>query len=182
MFSYVPIRKYVLFLGCLVFVGCSGTMDKITDYIGISGGSWLKTIKINARKDMNQSEDALSPEDVASDPCKLAIVFGNNEILQGRLLEMSSVDFFNAVDQLQRDHKDELYVVIEDVLPGDVRTIKIKPTNTMQENIYNKATFMIGFVSYQAPGNHRFAIPKGAPSVRINFDANNVAVVVPEQK
>ena len=176
-------RSFVKLCFCMFFVsGCSGPMEQVVEYVGLSGGSWLKTVHIKASNDMNQNADAYSSQDVGSDPCKLAFVFGKSEEIQAKLLTLNGFDFFKGLDQLIRNHQNDLFIQIDDVLPNDLRTIEIKPQNTVEENIYNKATFVLGFVSYQTPGDHRFSVPKGADKVTLNFGPEAVEVVDPEQK
>ena len=173
---------FTLSISMFFINGCSGPMEQVVEYVGLSGGSWLKTVSIKASNDMNQNADAYSSQDVGSDPSKLAFVFGKNEDIQAKLLALNGLDFFKGLGQLKRDHQNDLFIQIDDVLPNDLRTIDIKPQNSGEEDIYNKATFVLGFVSYQTPGDHRFSVPKGADKVTLNFGPEAVEVIVPEQK
>lgn len=180
---FMVFRSFFTLSICLLFINsCSGPMEQVVEYVGLSGGAWLKTIHIKAANDMNQNSDAYASQDVGSDPCKLAFVFGKNEELQKKLLGLNGLDFFKGLDQLKRDHKNDLFIHIDDVLPNDLREIEIKPQNSIEEDIYNKATFVIGFVSYQTPGDHRFSVQKGADQITLNFGPAAVDVIVPEQK
>lgn len=169
-------------ISLLLINSCSGPMEQVVEYVGLSGGAWLKTIHIKAANDMNQSADAYASQDVGSDPSKLAFVFGKNEELQKKLLSLNGLDFFKGLDQLKNDHQNDLFIQIDDVLPNDLREMDIKPNNSIEEDIYNKATFVIGFVSYQTPGDHRFSVPKGANQITLNFGPAAVDMIVPEQK
>lgn len=173
---------FTLSISLFFISSCSGPMEQVVEYVGLSGGSWLKTINIKASDDMNQNADAYSSQDVGSDPSKLAFVFGKSEELQAKLLEFNGFSFFKGLDQLKRDQQNNLFIQIEDVLPSDLKTIDIKPQNNTEEDIYNKATFVLGFVSYQTPGDHRFSVPKGADKITLNFGPEAVEVIVPEQK
>jgi hypothetical protein len=173
---------FTLSISLFFISNCGGPMEQVVEYVGLSGGAWLKTIHIKAANDMNQNTDAYTSQDVGSDPSKLAFVFGKNEELQKKLLSLNGVDFFKGLEQLKSDHKNDLFIQIDDVLPNDLRNIEIKPQNNNEEDIYNKATFVIGFVSYQTPGDHRFTVPKGADQITLNFGPTAVAVIVPEQK
>lgn len=171
--------KKIFFL-CVTLVPFSlnadGPFDAVMGYFNLTGGSWLTTIEIKATKDMNHLEGK------GEDPCKLALVFSNSKELEAKLMGLSGPAFFAALEQIKKDHGTNLYIIVMDVLPNDQRTIVVKPTDPTLEGIYESTKFVVGYVSYQTPGDHRFTILSGPEKVTLNFGPSDVAVVTEQKK
>lgn len=180
----MPQRSIFALFALICFVvqsDCFALADKLNSVLGTGSGTWLATITTKSSQDMNFQENPEFPEDAGGNPLKFAVVFCNDEKLKEEFKKITGPNFFSSMQDIKNKYGSSIYIVVIDVVPSATKDVCVKPADDdlTSQKIYNNTKFIVGYASYQTPGDHWIDIPLDDFSATIRFD-KNVAVLEPK--
>jgi hypothetical protein len=167
--------RYIFTLFVMFFImqqNCLGLGDKFGSLFTSNAGAWLKSITLKSSQDMNWQDNHDHPEDAGGNAAHLAIVFCNDEKLKDVFTKITGTDFFKQIAELKNKYAASIYIASTEVIPSDTKEFSVQPKDTdlTGQKIYNDTKFIVGYVSYQTPGDHWIEIPKDDIHSTLRFD------------
>jgi hypothetical protein len=168
-------RLYIFMLFTVFFSiqhTCLGLADKIGAVFNSSSGSWLKSLTLKSAQDMNWQDNPEHPQDAGGNSAMLAIVFCNDDKLKEVFTKMTGADFFKQMAELKNKYATSIYIAETEIVPSDTKEFSVAPKDNdlSGQKIYNDTKFIVGYVSYQTPGDHWIEIPKDDIHAALRFD------------
>ncbi|CAO5675479.1 MAG: hypothetical protein HEEMFOPI_00241 [Holosporales bacterium] len=147
-------------------------------FFGLNGGTWLKKVIITSSNDMNWHDNIDHPKDSGPNSAKVAIVLCSDEKLKEELKKMSGPDFIKNMAAYKVKNAQSIYIVTDDIIPSDNKTINISPKNdnTVEQTIYNDTKFVLVYVGYQTPGDHILELPIDQDTISLLFGPKDALV------
>lgn len=151
---------------------CLGLADKIGSLFNSTSGSWLKSMTLKSANDMNWQDNHDHPEDAGGNSARLAVVFCNDDKLKEIFTKITGPSFFKQMAELKNKYATSIYIAEAEVLPSDTKEFSVQPKDDdlTGQKIYNNTKFIVGYVSYQTPGDHWIEIPKDDIHTTLRFD------------
>jgi hypothetical protein len=168
-----------LIVFAFVFIKSGVAATAIANLLGLANGIWLEKVMIQSTGDMNADPNPTgNAQDAGWNPAKLLVVVCKDDTLKAKLQGISGPDFAKNIDQIKSLYGAALYVVEADIVRSENKTIVIDPKNSdsVKQDIYENAKFVLAYASYQSPGNHCIELNSGETSVTIIFGKVGISI------
>ncbi|MBP9753198.1 MAG: hypothetical protein KBD31_05290 [Proteobacteria bacterium] len=172
------LKFLTIFAAFCHFSYATSAIESVAGFFGFSGGTWIKKVILTSSNDMNWLDNMDHPKDSGPNSAKVAFVFCNDDKLKDELKKMSGPDFIKNMAAYKVKNSQSVYIVVEDVVPSENKTIDISPKDddSVGQKIYNGTKFVLVFVGYQTPGNHILELPMDQDTITLLFGPKDVSV------